>query len=101
MLKCDMSAKKGTARVEVYGSVLEITTDIMYVISDVYDAIKRRNPSAADMFKFTMKRAIDDDDSPIWNLNEPGSRQEDGIKSIHIQVPNDLTGGLTGYENAE
>lgn len=101
MLKCDLDVKTGTARVEVYGSVLEITADIIYIISDVYGAIKRGNPSAVDMFKFMIKRAMDDDDSPIWNLNEPGSRQEDGIKSIHIQVPNDLTGGLTGYENAE
>ena len=101
MLKCDLSAKKGTARVKVHGSALEITADITYIISDVYGAIKRENPSTGDMFKFFMRRAMDDDDSPIWNLNEPGSRQEDVIKSIHIQVPKDLTGGLTGYENAE
>ena len=101
MLKCDLSAKKDTARVEVQGNVLEITADIIYIISDVYGAIKRGNPSAADMFKFMMKRAMDDDDSPIWNLNEPGSRQEDGIKSIDIRVPKDFTSGLAGYENAE
>ena len=101
MLKCDLSAKKSTARVEVQENVLEITADIIYIISDIYGAIKRENPSAVDMFKFIIKRAMDDDDSPIWNLNEPGSRQEDGIKSIDIRVPNDFTSGLAGYENAE
>ena len=101
MLKCDLSAKKGTARVEVQVNVLEITTDIIYIISGVYGAIKRENTSAADMFKFIIKRAMGDDDSPIWNLNEPCSGQEDGIKSINIHVPKDFTGGFTGYENAE
>ena len=67
MLKCDMDVKKGTARVEVQGNVLEITADIIYIISDVYGAIKRENPSAVDMFKFIIKRVMDDDDTPIWN----------------------------------
>lgn len=100
MLKCDLSAKKGTARVEAQGNVLEITADIIYIISDVYGAIKREDPSAADMFKFIMKRVMDDD-YPAWNLNEPGSRQEDGIKSIDIRVRKDFTSGLAGYDNAE
>lgn len=101
MLKCDLDAKKGTARVEANGSVLEITADIAYIINDLYGAIKRGNPSAADMFKFFMKQVVYDDDSPIWNLNEPCSMQEDGIKSIDILVPKDFTSGLAGYENAE
>lgn len=100
MLKCDMDAKKGTARVEVRGSVLEIAADVAYIIQDVYGAIKRRNPLEADMFKFITKQVVDDD-SPVWNFNDPGSMQEDGIKSIDIRVPKDFTSGLTGYENAE
>ena len=100
MLKCDLDVKKGTALVEARGSVLEITTDVTYIIQDVYGTIKRVNPSAADMFKFIMKETMDDD-SPVWNLNKPGSRREDGIKSIDIRVPKDFTSGLAGYENAE
>ena len=101
MLKCDLDDKKDYAKVEIRGNILEITGDIACVISDVYGTIKSENPSAADMFKYFMKRVMDDDDSPVWNLKEPGSRQEDGIKSIDIHVPKDFTGGFTGYENAE
>ena len=101
MLKCDLDVKKESARVEVRGSFLEITTDVTYIISHVYDAIKRGNPFAADAFKFVMKQAVDCDDSPVWNLNDLVSRQEDGIKSIDIRVPKDFTSGLAGYENAE
>lgn len=90
MLKCDLSGKKGTALVEIHGNVLEITADIIYIISDVYGAIKRENPLEADMFKFIMKRAMDDDDSPIWNLNESGSRQEDGVKGVSVHIPGEL-----------
>ena len=100
MLKCDLDAKKGTARVEVHGHVMDITTDIMYIIMDVYGAIRRDDPLRADMFKYFMKRAMDDD-SPAWDLKEPDSKQEDGIKSIHIQFPKDFTDGLMGYEHAE
>ena len=100
MLKCDLDAKKDTARVEVNGSVMDITANIMYIIMDVYGAIQRSSPLAADMFKYFMKRAMDDD-SPAWDLKEPDSKQEDGIKSIHIQVPKDFTDGLMGYEHAE
>lgn len=100
MLKCDLDAKKGTARVEVHGNVMDITADIIYTIGDIYGAIQRNNPLVADMFKCFMKRATDDD-SPVWDLEEPDSKQEDGIKDITIQVPKDFTGGLMGYEHAE
>ena len=100
MLKCDLDAKKGTARVEVHGSFMDITADIIYTIGDIYGAFQRDNPLSADMFKYFMKRAMDDD-SPAWDLKEPDSKQEDGIKSIHIQVPKDFTDGLMGYEHAE
>ena len=91
MLKCDLDAKKGTARVEVYGHVMDITTDIMYIITDVYGAIRRDEPLSADMFKCFMKLAMDDD-SPVWDLKEPDSKQEDGIKDITIQIPKGFMG---------
>ena len=86
MLKCDLDNKKGTARVEVHGDVMDITANIMYIIMDVYGAIQRDNPLVADMFKYLMKRATNDD-SPVWDLKEPDSKQEDGIKDITIQLP--------------
>lgn len=100
MLKCDLDAKKRHCRVEVHGDVMDITANIMYIIANVYGAIQREDPLSADMFKYFMKQAMDDD-SPAWDLKEPDSKQEDGIKSIHIQVPKDFTGGLMGYEHAE
>lgn len=100
MLKCDLDGKKEYADVEIRGNLLEITADITYIISHVYDVIKRENPLSADAFKFFMKK-VTNDDSPVWNFNESGSGQEDGIKSIDIHVPKDFTGGFTGYENAE
>ena len=91
MLKCDLDAKKGTARVEVRGGFLEIAADILYIIMDIYGIIQRGNPSAADTFKYLMKRAMDDD-SPAWDLEEPDSKHEDGIKDITIQFPNGFMG---------
>ena len=91
MLKCDLDDKKGTARVEVHGHVMDITANIMYIIMDVYGAIQRDNPLAADMFKHFMKRAMDDD-SPLWDFKEPDSKQEDGIKDIAIQLPKGFMG---------
>lgn len=91
MLKCDLDAKKGTARVEVHGSIMDITANIMYIIMDVYGAIQRDDPLSADMFKYFMKRAMDDD-SPAWDLKEPDSKQEDGIKDITIQLPKGFMG---------
>lgn len=91
MLKCDLDTKKGTARVEAHGDVMDITTYIMYIIMDIYGAIQRDNPLVADMFKYFMKRAMDDD-SPVWDLKEPDSKQEDGIKDITIQLPRGFMG---------
>ena len=91
MLKCDLDAKKGTARVEVRGGVMEIAAEILYIIGYIYGVIQRGNPSAADMFKYFMKRAMDDD-SPAWDLKEPDSKQEDGIKDITIQIPKGFMG---------
>ena len=91
MLKCDLDAKKGTARVEVHGGVFEIAADIIYTIGDIYGAIRRDDPLVAVMFKYLMKRATNDD-SPVWDLKEPDSKQEDGIKDITIQLPKGFMG---------
>lgn len=91
MLKCDLDDKKGTARVEARGNVMDITADIMYIIRDIYGAISRDDPMTADMFKYFMKR-LTDDDSPVWDLEGTDSKQEDGIQSIHIQLPKGFMG---------
>lgn len=100
MLKCDLDIKKGNSMVEVHGDIMDITANIMYIIRDIYGAISRDNPLMADMFKYFMKRAVTDD-SPVWGLEEPDSKQEDGIQSIHIQLPKGFTGGLRGDEHGE
>lgn len=100
MLKCNVGTEKCNPTVEVHGNVMDIAVDIMNIIQMIYGVISRDNPMQADMFKYYMKRSTDDD-SPVWDLDGTDSKQEDGIQSIHIQLPKGFTGGLMGDEHGE
>lgn len=84
MLKVDLDAKKGRARIEAVGSGLEILEDVTFLIRDIH---KSMDPDNAKVFKALMQECIADEESPVWEEEEKAVNQTDGVKSVRLVFP--------------
>ena len=84
MLKVDLDAKKGRARIAAVGSGLEILADVTFLISKIH---KSMDPDNAKVFKALMQKCIADEDSPAWEEEEKAGNQTDGVKSVRFVFP--------------
>lgn len=66
MIKCHMDKQKGKVKVKVTGTGQDITTELMALITEVYNGIKETSPEAADIFKRCIIAGAIDPNSPVW-----------------------------------
>lgn len=84
MLKVDLDAKKGRARIAAAGSGLEILADVTFLIGKIH---KSMVPDNAKVFKALMQECIADEDSPVWEEEEKAGNQTDGVKRVRFVFP--------------
>lgn len=84
MLKVDLDAKKGSAKIAAVGSGLEILADVTFLIREIHKSMDQDDARA---FKALMQKCIAADDSPVWEEEEKYRNQTDGVKSVRLVFP--------------
>ena len=82
MLKIEISTVKGKAKIEAEGSCLDMGSEILFVIADLYRTLSRQNKGPAEAFKTLIQAAVEDEDGPVWNKKASG----EGVE-ICFEVP--------------
>lgn len=82
MLKVEIGVKKDEAKIEAQGSSLEIGSEILYLIANIYKSLARNDLGAATAYRMLIQRAAADELGPVWN----GSVGGEGIEMC-FKVP--------------
>lgn len=73
MIKCHVNQKKrGHTWVKVNGTPKQLVTELCVLICEVYRAIKRQHPAAAQEFKNNLIGMLLDPRSPVWKEEDDG-----------------------------
>lgn len=73
MIKCHVSKKKrGHTWVKVNGAAQDLVTELCVVVGEIYRAIKRKYPEAAEEFKLNLIGMLLDPRSPVWEEGDHG-----------------------------
>ena len=68
MIKANVSRER--VSLAVNGTLEDILTDSCRMINAVYTTFSRNNPDVSKVYKSMIKRAVNDPESPIWQVNE-------------------------------
>lgn len=52
--------------IEFEGSMAVMLSDTSFVLSHMYNSLKRHDPSAAEIFKSELRRGVTDPNSPVF-----------------------------------
>ena len=66
MLLATIGSSGGPTMIVVEGSLLEITSDISFLMHEVYKKLSKEDPNAGEIFKTGMQCVVTKEDSPMW-----------------------------------
>lgn len=76
MLKVNLDQKinagGGTGVIEAQGSILEITSDVAYLINAIHTQFSQSEPILAEMFKSALSDLITSPETPLWTPQGSG-----------------------------
>ena len=87
MLKIEIRAVKGEAKIEAEGSCLDMGLEILFVIEDIYRALSRQNKGSAEAFKMLIQAAVKDEDGPVWDEKANGEGVEKCFEVLRKEGP--------------
>ena len=90
MLKCHLEKEAGKCEIRVKGNLIEILSDAIFLINDVYLAFRKNNPIMGDFFRYALRDAVNDDSSPIWKVPDTNKAGKDGVKGVSVHIPGEL-----------
>ena len=82
-MKCDVSGEM--IQIIAQGSVRDMVSDTMHIISSIYSDLLDSNEVQAKFFKYAMTHAVNDANSPLWVPR----KKDEGDLSIHIPLSPD------------
>lgn len=101
MLKCHLEKETGTGKIDVKGSPIEILSDVVFLINDVYNVFRENSPIMVDFFRYVLRDAVNDDSSPIWKVPDTNKAGKDGVKGVSVHIPGELRNLLDALREDE
>nr|DAQ40830.1 MAG TPA: hypothetical protein [Caudoviricetes sp.] len=68
MIKVNVNSER--VSIEAKGTLKDILADSSRMINAVYTTVRRNDPDVAEVYKLVMQGAVNDPESPIWQVNE-------------------------------
>lgn len=84
MLKVNLDAKKGRAKIAAEGSGLEILADLTFLIRQIY---REMDEDEAKAFKYAIQKCIAHEGSPVWEREEKLENEPDWVKRVRLVFP--------------
>ena len=85
MLKVHIDFNEEIYELEAKGTGLTVISDLTFLIHEIYGQLYCDDFAAGEIFKHLLQTAVEDNNSPVWYLEEKA--QEDGIQKIEIRLP--------------